>query len=169
MSDTPRTDAAEIISMHPNDLLGWPEGRKTGVVPKSKMKELERELAEARELLRQCLKVMPCGHIPTHTIENLPKMISDLATELAEETAHHETLEGMYHKVVSACLRCDPIPAGKREDDELEPPWEVIDRVKSQRDRLAEALRELWNNHTLHGAAHELIEQTFAAVKGGTP
>jgi hypothetical protein len=49
MSDTPRTDAAEIISMHPNDLLGWPEGRKTGVVPKSKMKELERELAEARE------------------------------------------------------------------------------------------------------------------------
>jgi hypothetical protein len=41
--------------------------------------------------------------------------------------------------------------------------------VKQQRDRLAEALRELWNNHTLHGAAYELIEQTLSAVKGCTP
>jgi hypothetical protein len=37
-----------------------------------------------------------------------------------------------------------------------------------QRDRLAEALRELWDNHTLHGAAYELIENTLAAVKGGS-
>ena len=40
--------------------------------------------------------------------------------------------------------------------------------VTAQRDMLAEALRELWKNHTLHGAAYELIEQTLAAVKGGS-
>jgi hypothetical protein len=41
------------------------------------------------------------------------------------------------------------------------------DEARDQRDRLAVALRELWNNHTLHGAAYELIEETLAAVKGG--
>jgi len=40
--------------------------------------------------------------------------------------------------------------------------------AREQRDRMEEALRELWNRHTLHGAAYELIEQTLAAVKGGT-
>ena len=45
--------------------------------------------------------------------------------------------------------------------------WEHAAKVQQQRDRLAEALRELWNNHTLHGAAYELIEETLVAVKGG--
>jgi hypothetical protein len=142
--------------------------------PKSAGEEiirLKRELAEARELLRQCLKVMPCGYIPTHTIENLPKMISDLATELAEETAHHETLEGMYHNVVSACLRCDPIPACEREDNELEPPWEVIDRVRSQRDKLMEALSIVVNvaRRNLdkpHLTIERVFTQALAAMKG---
>ena len=44
-----RSDAAEIISTHPNDLLGWPKGRRTGKVPKAKMQELERELASVTE------------------------------------------------------------------------------------------------------------------------
>jgi hypothetical protein len=43
-----------------------------------------------------------------------------------------------------------------------------LTEAQAQRDRLAEALRELWNNHTLHGAAYELIEQTLSAVKGGS-
>jgi hypothetical protein len=41
-----------------------------------------------------------------------------------------------------------------------------LNEAKEQRDRLADALRELWNNHTLHGAAYELIEQTLEAVAG---
>jgi hypothetical protein len=40
-------------------------------------------------------------------------------------------------------------------------------KLERDRDRLAEALRELWDNHTLYGAAYELIENTLAAVKGG--
>jgi hypothetical protein len=49
MSETPISDAAEIISMHPNDLLGWPNGRRTRNVPKAKMQELERKLAAVSE------------------------------------------------------------------------------------------------------------------------
>jgi cupin superfamily acireductone dioxygenase involved in methionine salvage len=44
-----------------------------------------------------------------------------------------------------------------------------LHKVTEQRDRLAEALQELWDNHTLHGAAYELIERTLAAVKGEQP
>jgi hypothetical protein len=54
-----RSDAAEIISMHPNDLLGWPKGRRTGKVPKAKMQELERELAavtEQRDRLAEAIR-----------------------------------------------------------------------------------------------------------------
>jgi hypothetical protein len=65
----------------------------------------------------------------------------------------------MYQKVVAACLRCDPIPACQREDDQLEPPWEVIDRIlrerdeaRGQRDRLA----ELHNKNAIH--FNELLE-----------
>jgi hypothetical protein len=51
-------------------------------------------------------------------------------------------LEAMYQKVVAACLRCDPIPACQREDDQLEPPWEVIDRIRCERDQLRQWKRE---------------------------
>jgi hypothetical protein len=52
------------------------------------------------------------------------------------------SLEAMYQKVVAACLRCDPIPACQREDDQLEPPWEVIDRIRCERDQLQQWKRE---------------------------
>jgi chromosome segregation ATPase len=55
--------------------------------------KLERELAEAQNLLKQCLSAMPVGYIPTHTAENLPEMICDLAKALAEETTERENLE----------------------------------------------------------------------------
>ena len=32
---------------------------------------VKRELAEAQNLLKQCLSAMPVGYIPTHTAENL--------------------------------------------------------------------------------------------------
>lgn len=51
---TPVTDAALCISHHPNDLLGWPEGRKAQfggdhIVPARVCRDLERQLAEARK------------------------------------------------------------------------------------------------------------------------
>jgi len=43
---TPRTDDSEIIWTHLllSDLLKWPNGQKTGLVPKDKMQQLETEL-----------------------------------------------------------------------------------------------------------------------------
>ena len=54
---------------------------------------LQRELTEAQNILKQCLSIMPVGYIPTHTEENLPEMIGDLAKALAEETTEYEQLE----------------------------------------------------------------------------
>jgi hypothetical protein len=72
-------------------------------------------LVEEQNLLKQCLSAMPVGYIPTHTAENLPEMICDLAKALAEETTERENLE--------------------RE----------LATVTEQRDRLAEALKEIYN------------------------
>jgi hypothetical protein len=111
MSDTPESNKAKIAftSLFANDDAYW--------VPFKVSCKLERERDEAREtaeryrleanammmqrdmlveeqnLLKQCLSAMPVGYIPTHTAENLPEMICDLAKALAEETAERENLE----------------------------------------------------------------------------
>jgi len=51
------------------------------------------ELTKAQNILKQCLSIMPVGYVPTHTVENLPEMIGDLAKALAEETTECEQLE----------------------------------------------------------------------------
>jgi hypothetical protein len=38
----------------------------------NKLREQRDMLAEAQNLLKQCLSAMPVGYIPTHTEENLP-------------------------------------------------------------------------------------------------
>jgi hypothetical protein len=58
-------------------------------------------------------------------------------------TEQLDEIDSMYHKIIKEVLECDPIPACKRKDDQLEPPWEVIARVREQRDRLAEALKNI--------------------------
>jgi len=84
------------------------------LLPLSPERQRERDmLVEEQNLLKQCLSAMPVGYIPTHTAENLPEMIGDLAKALAEETTERENLE------------CE------------------LDAMTGQRDRLAEALREI--------------------------
>jgi predicted RNase H-like nuclease (RuvC/YqgF family) len=82
MSDTPRTDSA---IRHPYGQ--WSYGLR------GTCEQLERELAVAQNILKQCLSIMPVGYTPTHTVENLPEMIGDLAKALAEETTEREKLE----------------------------------------------------------------------------
>ena len=41
----------------------------------------------------------------------------------------------------------------------------VCRELREQRDRLAEALNDLWHNYSLTGAAYELIEKALAAWK----
>ena len=45
-----------------------------------------------------------------------------------------ERLDADYQKVVAACLKCDPIAAADREDQKIEPPWEVVDRIRLKHD-----------------------------------
>ena len=71
-----------------------------------RIEELERQLADARELLIKCLSIMPVGYIPTHTEENLPEMIGDLAKALAEETTEREKLE---HELSEMHERCEKL------------------------------------------------------------
>jgi hypothetical protein len=64
------------------------------LLPLSPERQRERDrLVEEQNLLKQCLSAMPVGYIPTHTAENLPEMIGDLAKALAEETTERENLE----------------------------------------------------------------------------
>ena len=64
------------------------------LLPLSAERQRERDmLVEEQNLLKQCLSAMPVGYIPTHTAENLPEMIGDLAKALAEETTERENLE----------------------------------------------------------------------------
>ena len=83
MSDTSRND----------EVMKYCFGDDAEFVAVKHYDRLQRELAEARELLIKCLSIMPVGYVPTHTTENLPEMIGDLAKALAEETTEREKLE----------------------------------------------------------------------------
>jgi hypothetical protein len=61
--------------------------------------------------------------------------------QLTSVTEQRDSIDSMYYKIIKEVLECDPIPACKRKDDQLEPPWEVIARVREQRDELQQ-----WKN-----------------------
>ena len=93
--------------------------------------------------------------------------------ESSLEELKEETLESMYAKVVAVALECDPIAAKDRADGKIEPPWEVFARVKSERDMLVEALREIasyevYGSHD-HANCIEIVHEALDAVKGGQP
>ena len=91
-------------------------------------------LAEAQNLLKQCLSAMPVGYIPTHTEENLPEMIGDLAKALAEETTERENLERELTEALSDLeFRRDLFKLQEQQ----------LNDVRAERDRLAEALRSV--------------------------
>jgi hypothetical protein len=80
-------------------LYKWLEARsETGSVPpgdyielldahddkiRDERDEVKAELASLRAQVAACLAAMPCGNVKTHTIENLPGRIEDLAREVA--------------------------------------------------------------------------------------
>ena len=68
--------------------------------------------------------------------------------ELAEKRTHDmkeaeqriKELDADYRRVIREVLACDPRPAKDRADDQLEPPWEVVARVRRERDEAREQL-----------------------------
>lgn len=84
-----RPQAAEIASL--KDALAESEKQF-----QSKVDEIARLLDEcdkAQGILKSCLSVMPFGNIKTHTFENLPGRIADLASEIASLSLENERLE----------------------------------------------------------------------------
>lgn len=65
---------------------------------------------------------------------------SDAVKALGERA---EKAEADYQRVIAEVLLCDPISACEREDDALEPPWEVIARVRKERDKAEADVRRL--------------------------
>jgi hypothetical protein len=173
MSDTPRTDAQANLT--------GAGGPPTWHIHADFARQLERELTEARNILKQCLSIMPVGYVPTHTVENLPEMIGDLAKALAEETTEREQLEreltearsmteGQWLLKVAARL----VTAGCKSDGIVD----AMDELIQQRDTLAESLTELLDALGATHKPHELIGYgiaqhraqeivALAAVKGG--
>jgi hypothetical protein len=98
------------------------------------LNNLERERDEARIELEK---------YTTDSEDDALYNVRRLRKELTAVTAQRDGIDSMYYKIIKEVLECDPIPACKREDDHLEPPWEVIARIREQRDRLAEALQDL--------------------------
>jgi hypothetical protein len=126
-----------------NEVMKYCFGDDAEFVAVKHYERLQRELAEARELLIKCLSVMPVGYIPTHTVENLPEMIGDLAKALAEETTEREQLE--------------------RE----------LAEARKQRDALADALEMITTHNPVDNQCDNgyspryAAKQALAAVKGG--
>jgi hypothetical protein len=109
MSDTPRTDE---VASHEGS---WDTKalRMTHYA-----RYIERELDKAQNILKQCLSIMPVGYVPTHTVENLPEMIGDLAKALAEETTEREKLE---RELAEARQQRETLAEALREIKESEP------------------------------------------------
>lgn len=55
---------------------------------------------------------------------------------IADLTAKLAAAEGDYQRIIAEVLKCNPLPASSRTDDQLEPPWEVIARLRTNYDRL---------------------------------
>ena len=184
LSSTPRMDSAFNQPTSTTPRMNWQldqcyrEGCK-----------LERNLAEEQNLLKQCLSAMPVGYIPTHTAENLPERIGDLAKALAEETTEREKLERELAAVTEQRDRlAEEFDALKQSILDLSHPnmkllLEERNEAREQRDRLAVALdvclREMLDviyacneeivdaNDTFHQAI-KLGQKTLDDVKGGS-
>lgn len=63
--------------------------------------------------------------------------VSAFALRLIKE---RDALSADWQRVIKEVLACNPQPAAARADDRLEPPWDVIARVRNERDALLSAL-----------------------------
>jgi len=131
MSDTPSTDARMPDQVYKRTMYDH-------------IQVIERELTEARNILKQCLSIMPVGYVPTHTVENLPEMIGDLTKALAEETTEREKLE------------LELSEAQKQRDI-------LIEALHSIRHRLGD-FQEPWNSRETY--IDTIAQQAIATVEG---
>jgi len=149
------TDTCPDCSNHPCDC-----GIPAGCTPRTD------ELANRLIPIAENITATTAQTIITQVLIDVLTLTTKLETELAAVTEQRDELlryneefrkeydqaieqrneiDSMYHKIIKEVLECDPIPACQREDDQLEPPWEIIARIRKQRDRLAEAMTRIKN------------------------
>ena len=122
------------------DTRAWRDATELELQQQDQIQNLERELAAARA-----------------EIDGLNFALKQASSIYDAVTEQRDSIDSMYHKIIKEVLECDPIPACQREDDQLEPPWEVIARIRKQRDRLAVALNRIANNNV-----QDLPETSYA-------
>ncbi len=61
-----------------------------------------------------------------------------------------------YQRIIGEILLCNPIPACNRPDDQLEPPWEVIARIRKELEKEKERVKELEKQYKLLQWAEEI-------------
>lgn len=69
------------------------------------------ERDKAQGILKDCLAVMPFGNIKTHTVENLPHRIADLASEIASLSLENERLKAELAALRQSTQSAQPILA----------------------------------------------------------
>lgn len=87
--DAARPQAAEIAKLK----AALSESEKQFQAKVDEIARLLNERDKTQGILKDCLSVMPFGNIETHTVENLPHRIADLASELAAIGSENERLE----------------------------------------------------------------------------
>lgn len=70
----------------------------------------------------------------------------DLRRQLAEANARADALDSGFQKLIREALACNPIPACKRDDGELEPPWEAVARTRKDRAAARKQVEQLRDN-----------------------
>lgn len=125
-------------------LLSEVEGLQNTI---AQMQDVEQTVYECR---------MKGGDAVRHLLDSLLAENKQLKTEV--ERLEKENAD--YHKIISEILKCDPVPACKREDNKLEPPWEVISRIRKENAALRKVVEKA--RHYLIGPVPINLEEEFA-------
>lgn len=145
----------EHIGLH-NQQHGW--GARL-----NKSELIDRVVGLQKELAAAKLNTIAEDRALTHDT------ILDLQDKLADERENLMKLERDWHKVINEVLKCNPIPARDRPDGQLEPPWEVIARLREQlateRQRREQLVIELQRISEFRHTMPEIIDIASAAIK----
>lgn len=65
-------------------MIEWGKRDRTAPSPAMRIATLERELAEAKDIIAAALRALPVGYLPAHTPDSLPGRVADLVSRYAE-------------------------------------------------------------------------------------
>lgn len=75
------------------------------------------KLKSDEDILRECLRLLPCGYIPYHTKDKIPRMIQDLLEEIKPQWTYHDIILDLLIGIEDWYNRGNPLP------DEIKKPY----------------------------------------------